>query len=169
MKKRNILIGAAAATVLVFALGGVILAEVGQGDCGMMGMQGPGFGRHMMGMRAHGWMALGDDLNLTDEQHAQLKEIKQRAHNSEMRAEMADVFESSLELRKAVTAETANEAAIRKAADDLGAAIGDAAVLASGFAGEARDVLTPEQIETLEAFAAERESRIDTLMDRKGS
>ena len=82
---------------------------------------------------------------------------------------MADVIESSLALRKAVTSETANEEAIRKAADDLGAAIGDAAVLASGFVGEAREVLTPEQAQLLEEFMAERESRVDTWLEKKDS
>jgi len=66
-----------------------------------------------------------------------------------------------LSLRKAVLAKDADEAAIRKAAADLGNSIGDAAVLFSKAAGEARPVLTPEQIERLEKFLSERDGAGD--------
>ncbi len=59
------------------------------------------------------------------------------------------VAEKRRALRDATLAENPNEATIRDAADELGKAIGDAAVVGSKIKAEIHKVLTPEQQEKI--------------------
>jgi hypothetical protein len=65
--------------------------------------------------------------------------------------------DQGMALKELVLAETPDEAAIRKASTDLGNAIADAAVQASALAGEARSILTPEQVERFKEISRHRQ------------
>jgi Spy/CpxP family protein refolding chaperone len=108
------------------------------------------FGRLICGHIGR-WMVLRSELNVTDEQKDKIKAtIKPR--KPEIAKAAKGVWEKRTALVDAVLADQPNEEAIRHAADDLGKAIGDAAVLASKVAGDVRPVLTTEQREKLQKF-----------------
>ena len=98
-------------------------------------------------------MAIGDigrflvfwsDLKLTDDQKQKiLLEIK--SHRDEMKPLAKDVFEKREALRVAVLSKPGDQQAIMGAANDLGKAIGNAAVPVSKVIARVRLVLTPEQ------------------------
>ena len=71
--------------------------------------------------------------------------------------------EKKRELRDVVLAESPDEEAIRQVASELGASLGEAAVMASGFVAEARTILTPEQVDTLMSFKASKDEAVDEL------
>jgi Spy/CpxP family protein refolding chaperone len=89
-------------------------------------------------------MVLHSELNLTDQQKAKIKETV-AAQKPEIAKAAKGVWEKRSALVDAVLADQPDQQAIRKAADDLGKAIGDAAILASKVAGEVKPVLTSEQ------------------------
>ncbi len=95
-------------------------------------------------------MVLRSELNITDEQRAQIRGMVVE-HKTDIAKAAENVWEKRVALREAVLADEPDEKAIRKAADRLGDAIGDAAVLASKIAGEARPVLTEDQRDKIEA------------------
>lgn len=78
-------------------------------------------------------IVLRSELNLTDEQKAKVKETVV-AKKPEIAKVAQGVWEKRTVLVDAVLADQPDEQTIRKAADDLGKAIGDAAVLASKVA-----------------------------------
>ena len=69
-------------------------------------------------------------------------------------------------LRDAVLADQPDEEAIRSAAKTLGNQIADAAVLASKVVAEVKEVLTPEQIEIIRQYQADRQTAVDKLLDK---
>jgi Spy/CpxP family protein refolding chaperone len=89
-------------------------------------------------------MVLRSELNLTDAQKAKIKDTV-AAKKPEIARVAQGVWEKRTALADAVLADRPDEQAIRKAADELGKAIGDAAVLASKVAGEVKPVLGSEQ------------------------
>lgn len=99
-------------------------------------------------------MVLRSELNVTDQQRQQIVETL-KAHKSEIAREAEQVWRKRNALRDAVTADAPNEKAIRKAADELGAAIGDAAVVAAKIRGEVAPVLTDDQKELIEKCHAD--------------
>ncbi|MBI4579273.1 MAG: Spy/CpxP family protein refolding chaperone [Planctomycetes bacterium] len=96
-------------------------------------------------------VALRAELNLTEDQRGQIKEIV-RGHKDEIVPAVKDLAAKRRALRDTVLAEEPTEEAIRAAATELGKSIGDAAVLASKVAGEVKPVLTDEQKETIRQF-----------------
>jgi Spy/CpxP family protein refolding chaperone len=94
------------------------------------------------------WMVLQSELDLTDQQRELVRTIVV-LHRSEILTVAQGVWEKRTALRKQVLSEQRDEAAIRRAADELGKAIGDASVLASRIASEARPVLTEDQIKMI--------------------
>ena len=68
-------------------------------------------------------------------------------------------------LRDAVLAEKPDEAAIRKAAADLGTTLGDLAVIASQAAGEAKLVLSTEQKQLIAKFLVDTDAAADRMLD----
>jgi Spy/CpxP family protein refolding chaperone len=111
--------------------------------------QPPMRGHHGMG-HVH---ALWSQLNLTPDQKTKIEAIKS-AHKDRILAAGQDVMTKRHALFDAVTADKPDEAAIRKAADDLGKAIGNASVTASAIVAEVRPILTAEQIDTARKFLA---------------
>ncbi len=117
-----------------------------------------------MRARFGSFMALRGELNLTDDQKTQVRQIV-KSHRVEIVPAARDVVTKGRALRQAVVADKPDEAAIRAAADALGKSIGDAAVIASKVKGEIKAVLTPEQQERLRKFREEREQSVDTLLN----
>lgn len=111
------------------------------------------------------WMVLRSELNVTDEQKAKLKEAV-KPHKTEIAKAAKGVWEKRTALLSAVLAEQPNEEAIRHAADDLGKAIGDAAVLASKVAGDVRPVLSSEQREQLQKFRQDCQAATDKFFQQ---
>lgn len=89
-------------------------------------------------------LVLRSELNVSDEQKAKIKQTVE-AKRPEIARAAKGVWEKRTALVDAVLADQPDERAIRKAADELGKAIGDAAVLAAKVTGEVKPVLTSEQ------------------------
>jgi len=105
-------------------------------------------------------IALHEKLNLSSEQRTELRGIM-AAHKAELKPLAAEVVDHKRALRAAVMAEQPDEATIRREAAALGETMGDIAVVMAGVAGEARTVLTPEQLQLIEQSAAERDAAVD--------
>jgi Spy/CpxP family protein refolding chaperone len=110
-------------------------------------------------------MTLRSELDVTAEQRDAIRKIVQ-SHRSEIVEVAKPIVEKRRALRDATLAKEPNEAAIRTAANDLGKAIGDAAVLASKVKAEVAKVLTPEQMHRVEAFRGQSDSAIDGLLEK---
>ena len=108
---------------------------------------------------------LRQDLDLTEAQREQLREVASR-----WRGNIAPAVETAIEKKRALKVEvltdSPEEQAIRQAATEFGEALGEAAVLASGFVCETRTLLSPEQQEHLKAFRESREEGLDELLER---
>ncbi len=108
---------------------------------------------------------LRSKLNLTEEQKAKI-----RSTIAAQKEEIINLFKTVAEkrraLRDAVLAEIPSEESIRAAADELGKAIGDAAVKASQIAGDLRKNLTTEQLEKIRKFRDKQRAEFDKLLDK---
>jgi Spy/CpxP family protein refolding chaperone len=113
-------------------------------------------------------MTLHSELGLTAEQHEQFHKIV-ASHRQELLAVATPVHAKRRALCDAVLAEAPDEQAIRAAASDLGAAIGDAAVLGARIKAEAAGILTPEQREKIGAFRAEGDAAMEKFFDQAAS
>lgn len=109
-------------------------------------------------------VTLKSDLNLTDEQRTEIRETV-KAHREALVPAIEEVMAKRNILRAAVLADNADESAIRAAATDLGASIGDAAVLASKVAAEVKPILTDEQKQILQDFRADRQLALETFLE----
>jgi Spy/CpxP family protein refolding chaperone len=110
-------------------------------------------------------MTLRSELDVTAEQRDAIRKIVEN-HRSEIVAVAKPIVEKKRALRDATLAKEPSDTAIRSAANDLGKAIGDAAVLASKVKGEVAKVLTPEQIQKVEAFRDQSDSAVDGLIQK---
>jgi len=130
--------------VLAGLIGGVAIAgPMGAGVAGCRARLGElPLGKLLIGNLGR-WMVLRSELNVTDQQKAQIRETV-IAHKPEIAAAAKGVWDRRTALREAVLAGK-DEAAIRAAADQLGKAAGDAAVLAAKVASELKPILTAEQ------------------------
>lgn len=159
MSRRTIIIGVIVATVGLATLG--IAWAVGPDDDAD---SRPAKLAQMVRARIARMVVLRDDLDITAEQRAELRGIF-IAHRDDLRPAMLEVLEHKRALRDAVMAENPDEAAIRAEADALGDAIGDAAVAMSQVAGEARTVLTAEQLELIEEAMADNREAVDRFIE----
>lgn len=110
-------------------------------------------------------MTLRSELDVTSEQREAIKTIVQ-SHRSEIVAVAKPIVEQRRALRDATLAKDSNEEAIRAAANRLGKAIGDAAVLASKVKGEVGTVLTPEQMRKVEEFRLHSDAAVDGFIEK---
>ena len=110
-------------------------------------------------------LTLRSELGITTEQREQIRGIV-KSHRQEIAAALKPVADKRRALRDATLAEDANEATIHAAADELGKAIGDAAVVGSKIKAEVRDVLTPEQREKIVEFRQQSETAVDKFLDK---
>lgn len=112
-----------------------------------MSKYGEGFGHGALRKLIEGnlgrWMVLRSELNLTQAQRTKIHQAV-GSHRTEIAKTAKEVWEKRTALREAV-ANGQDETAIRQAAEQLGKAIGDAAVLASRVRGEVQPMLTEAQ------------------------
>jgi len=110
----------------------------------------PPLGRLIMGNIGR-FLVLRSELNITADQKKKIAaEIK--SHKDEIRPVVKEIFEKRKALRDAVLNKPGDRQAITAAANDLGKAIGDAAVLASNVIAKLKPVLTSEQQERIKNF-----------------
>lgn len=108
-------------------------------------------------------MALRSELNLSDEQRLQIRDVLV-GHRREIASTVRAVRAKRLVLRDAVLTETADEAAIRAAAAELGEQIGDAVVKAAKLKAQVAPILTNEQRTLIGRFLADRDQAIDRFL-----
>lgn len=89
-------------------------------------------------------LVLRSEMNLTDGQREKIKVVLVE-HKPEIASAAKGVWEKRNALRDAVLDEKSDDAAVRKAADELGKAIGDAAVLGRKIRGQVAPILTDPQ------------------------
>jgi Spy/CpxP family protein refolding chaperone len=112
-------------------------------------------------------LVLRSELNLTTEQRAKAFGLL-KTHSSDIRPLAKKVVEKRRNLREAVLNNPADEASIRKAADELGKAVGDAAVLASKVLAEGKGVLTPAQVDRIREFRLSTDKATDEWVEHIG-
>ena len=108
-------------------------------------------------------LVLRSRLNVTPEQREQIAGIL-KSHRQEIARALKPVVEKRRALREAVLAEKTDERKVRSAAEELGKAIGDAAIVAARIKSEARGVLTDEQVKVLAEFRADRDGAVDGFL-----
>ena len=121
--------------------------------------------RKMLGGQLGRLLTLRSELDLTAEQRDKIHAIV-KAHRQELAEVLRPVAEKRRALRDATLADSANEATIRAAADELGKAIGDAAVIGAKVKAEVLGVLTPEQREKVAQFRQESAAAVDRFLDK---
>ena len=109
-------------------------------------------------------MTLRAELNVTDDQKSRIKEVLQ-AHRSEILPVATQLVAKRRALRDAVRAEQPDEVQIRARADELGKAIGDAAVLGASLIPEVKAVLTPEQDSLIDRFVKDKDASVDNVLE----
>lgn len=109
-------------------------------------------------------LELRSELDLTTEQRNKIRDVI-TSHKAEIATAIKPVVEKRRALREATLATNVDETAIRAAANDLGRAIGDAAVVGAKVKAEVRAVLTPEQQKKLDEFRGESDSALDSFLD----
>ena len=149
---------AGAAALMLAGAAPLVMADQGQpqqrqqrrgpgGPDGMRGMRGgPGFGGQFR------------NLDLTDDQKAQLKKIRD-ARQAEFKATLEKVRTARQGMRQLVQADAINEGAIRARSQEVAAAEADLAILNAKLRKESMQVLTAEQLAKLKEQRTTRESR----------
>lgn len=111
------------------------------------------------------WMALRSDVKLTPDQREQIAQVI-RNHRQEIASALEPVIAKRRQLRDAVISGTADEQILRADADQLGKAIGDAAVVASKIKSEVRGLMTPQQRQSIDDFRRQSDAAVDQAMER---
>lgn len=109
-------------------------------------------------------LTLRSDLGLSDEQRDEIRQIV-KSHKQEIVTVMKPVAEKRRALRAATLADHPDEHAIRAAANDLGTALGDAAVVGAKIKAEVHEVLTPDQRQKVESFRQQADDAVDRFLD----
>ena len=108
------------------------------------------------------WMVLRSQLDLSGDQKQQIADIL-KSHKQEIVQAVQPVVEKRRALREAVLAANPDEKAIRADADNLGHAIGDAAVLASQIKQQISPILTDQQRQQLGDFRSQSDAAVDNF------
>ena len=127
------------------------------------GPGGPGMGGPMRGMRG----GAGPEfrfLNLTEDQQAQLRKIRE-ARQPEFKAAGEKIHAAREGMRQLMESDTINESAIRSKAAEVAAAEAEVAILNARVRQESLQVLTSEQQQKLKEL---RDSRGAQLKQRRG-
>jgi periplasmic protein CpxP/Spy len=131
----------------------------GPGGPGGFGFGGPGgFGRGGFG----GPMAILRQLDLTDEQRAQVRQVME-SHRDELRAIGEKLGAAHRAQNDAATAAPFDEQVVRAKAADVAAVAADAAVLHARVHSEVFAVLTPEQQAKAAELRAQRQARREQM------
>jgi periplasmic protein CpxP/Spy len=161
--KRTTKILTAALAVITLGLGGIAMAQPGDGGGRRGGHHfGRGFGPG--GPGGPGGLPLRQ-LDLTDAQREQVKGIFD-SHKDEFRAIGERMKTARQAQAAAIETQPIDEAAIRAKAADLAAVEADAAVLRAKVQAAVFQVLTPEQQEKAKTLKAEREKRRAEMRER---
>jgi len=105
-----------------------------------------------------------NELDLSDDQFDQMKGIM-REHRSNLEPRIKQVAEHGRSLRQSVMNEDGNPSTIRNAADGLGQAIGDAAVIVHETFNRARTILTEGQLAKLQEIKEKHQERRERMME----
>ena len=117
------------------------------GPDGMRGMRGgPGFGGQFR------------NLDLTDDQKAQLKKIRS-ARQSEFKAAAEKMRTARQDMRQLLQADAINEGAIRAKSQEVAAAEAELAILNAKLRKESMQILTADQLARLKERAEKRGQR----------
>ncbi|QDU60528.1 hypothetical protein Pan216_13700 [Planctomycetes bacterium Pan216] len=108
-------------------------------------------------------LLLRSEIDLTPEQRGAIANVLNDDRQTRLRR-METLIVEARKLREAVLAEAPDDQAIRKAADRVGTALGDAGVEWSQVARKVRPILKPEQREKIEAFRAKNEKATDEFL-----
>jgi Spy/CpxP family protein refolding chaperone len=146
-------------------LGGAGLAQTNAGQAATGRFAQTRIGRLIMG-RLGRMLALRSQLNLTPEQKQAVKATL-LANRADLKTAVAPVIEKRRALRDAVLSDANDEKAIRAAANDLGKALGDAAVEVNKVKTELKSKagLTPQQIKLIEDFRAQNDAAADQIIN----
>ena len=110
-------------------------------------------------------LVLRSELNVTDAQRQQIAGVV-KSHRHEIQPVAKAILEKKRALREAVILNPGDEPAIRKAAENLGKAIGDAAMVASRVIGQAKGALTAKQLERIRQFRVSCDQAETGWLDR---
>ena len=153
------------AGVLVAALATAgLAADKAERAKGGHGLKDTPIGKLIMGNLGR-LMTLRSELNLTDAQKTKIRDIL-KGHKTQIATEAKKVLEKRAVLRDLVLAGTTDEQAVRKAADDLGKAIGDAAILGLKVRNEVAPVLTDDQKATIKKTRGEIDASVKKFLDK---
>ncbi len=147
-----------AAGIVAIAMAGAAPHVFGQ-DAPEQRRGGPEMGRRGPGGFGPGFRG----LDLTDDQRAQLRKIRE-AHASEFKAVGEKLGAARQGMRALIDADQINESAIRAKSADVAAAEADFAILNAKVRAESMQILTSEQQAKLKELRASR----DGQMRRKG-
>jgi Spy/CpxP family protein refolding chaperone len=95
--------------------------------------------------------AFATEFNLTDQQRQQIQNVMAR-HRQEIATQWENVWKHRETLHEAVMAQTPNDQAIHQAAESLGKAVGDFAVVAARLKTEISPILTEQQRTALRRY-----------------
>ena len=149
----------AAAAGVLFA-GAAVAADDPAAPCPGAGPHGPRAGHHgRVGPPEERWERMTAELNLTDAQRADIREIVTKNRN-DVRPLVEDLMRARTDLHAAVTAPTPDERDIRSATERLVRAQTAVALERSRIASEVRSVLTPDQQAMFDAQRAKARDRV---------
>jgi Spy/CpxP family protein refolding chaperone len=111
------------------------------------------------------WMVLRSELDLTGDQKQQIAAVL-KSDKPQIVAAIQPVVEKRRALRNAVMAASPDEKTIRADADELGQAIGNAAVVASQIKQQIAPILTDEQKQKLTDFRSQSDSAVDSFLSK---
>ncbi|MCG3137791.1 MAG: hypothetical protein HJJLKODD_01641 [Phycisphaerae bacterium] len=123
----------------------------------------PGQFFQRFGQRLDRLKQLKEQLGITAEQKTSLQQIREK-YSTTLRPMIEKRIEEQRALRELARADKPDEASIRQAAEQIGKTMGDLAVASLPMIAEIKAVLTPQQMDTLEQFRTERESRVDQFL-----
>ncbi len=126
--------------------------------------RGPGVGKQM---RGPGGMGAFRGLDLTDDQRAQLRKIRE-ARQSEFKAAGEKLGAARQGMRALIQAEPINEAAIRAKSAEVAAAEAELAILNARVRAESLQILTAEQQAKLKEQGTKRQERMKQRRGPRG-
>lgn len=155
---------ALAAGFVAIAMAGVIPALMAQ-DAPQERRGGPGDGRQMRGPGGAGPEFRA--LDLTDDQRAQLRKIRE-ARQSEFKAAGEKLGAARQGMRALIEADAINESAIRAKSAEVAAAEAEVAILNAKVRAESLQILTSEQQAKLKELRASREGKMKQRRGPRG-
>jgi len=144
---------------LAVVLGGAIAKSQTTSDASAPPMQG-----HKFGMRGHGMGFMAKQLNLTDDQKAQMKTIMEQAHTT-----MKPLMQQSHQLEQQIHQHAEGnyvEATVRGLAKQKAAIDVELTVARAQVHNQMFQVLTPDQQAKAKQLAADREARRQAHMQQ---